>query len=119
MATADAQTSLIAELRELIVGAAPQPELAQAVLTCDAAAPLDRLMPFSSVIILGVLVAIEDRFGIVTTKSDLKTAVAGGATLERLAEMIRARLSESAPRKSGPLVPVRGRGTHSDGSGLG
>ena len=45
-------------------------------------------MPFSSVIALGVIVAVEDRYGIVITRPALQAAFAGGATLDKLADMI-------------------------------
>ncbi|HUQ72332.1 MAG TPA: hypothetical protein VM165_22590 [Planctomycetaceae bacterium] len=85
--------TLVTELRDLILRAAPQPELAQGVMTCDESEPLDRLMPFSSVIILGVLVAIEDRYQIAATKTDVRHVLTGGVTLQRLAEMIEAKLA--------------------------
>jgi hypothetical protein len=88
--------TLVTELRQLILRAAPQPELAQGVLTCGDTEPLDRLMPFSSVIILGVIVAIEDRYRITATKADVRRVLTEGATLRRLAEMIEARLSAAA-----------------------
>lgn len=87
---------LITELRELILRAAPQPELAQGVLTCGDSEPLDRLMPFSSVIILGVIVAIEDRYRITATKVDIRQILSEGVTLQRLAELIESRLAATA-----------------------
>jgi len=79
---------LVVELRELIYAAAPDPELARPVLECEAKAPLDPLIPFSSLIVLGVVVAVEDRYGIAVSRQALSRATAEGATLRSLAEMI-------------------------------
>jgi hypothetical protein len=76
------------ELRRLIVDAAPDRELAAPALHCDADAQLDTLIPFSSVIVLGVIVAVEDTYGIRVTKPMLASALAGGASLTKLARMI-------------------------------
>jgi len=78
----------IAELRTLIVEAAPDAEQAAPALTCAEEALLDGVIPFSSVIVLGVIVAVEDRYGIRVTKRMLQDALAGGATLQKLAQMI-------------------------------
>lgn len=80
--------AVVGQLRTLIVAAAPDPAQAAAVRSCPTNVPLDTVMPFSSVIALGVIVAVEDRFGIVVTRPALQTAFAGGATLEKLAVMI-------------------------------
>ena len=79
---------MIDELRRLIVEAAPDPEQAEPVVRCGADVVLDELIPFSSVIVLGVVVAVEDRYQIRVTKQMLATALAGGATLAKLARMI-------------------------------
>jgi hypothetical protein len=79
----------VQELRELIVGAAPDPDLARPVADCAADAVLDHVIPFSSIIVLGVVVAIEDRYGVRVTRDMLVRACAGGVTLDKLAEMIR------------------------------
>ncbi len=39
-------------------------------------------------ILLGVLVAVEDRFGIVVTREQLARACGGGSSLRKLARMI-------------------------------
>jgi len=76
------------DLRALIVAAAPDPALARPVDRCDPDDPLDHVIPFSSVIVLGVVVAIEDRYGVRVTRQILARALEGGATLNRLAAMI-------------------------------
>jgi len=80
--------SVIAELRELIVRAAPDPAQAEPVRTCAADAPLDALIPFSSVIVLGAVIAVEDHFGITVRRADLVRALDGGVTLAKLAAMV-------------------------------
>lgn len=80
----------VEELRRLIVDAAPDPALAAPALSCGEHALLDDLIPFSSVIVLGVIVAVEDRFSIHVTKQMLAQALAGGVTLRKLAAMIEA-----------------------------
>ena len=77
-------------LRRLIVAAAPDPALAEPVLACEVDAALDSLIPFSSLIVLGVIVAVEDTYGIRVTKPMLAQALGGGATLRKLAQMIEA-----------------------------
>jgi len=49
---------------------------------------LDAIIPFSSVILLGVVVAVEDRYGIRITRERLARACASGANLRQLANMI-------------------------------
>jgi acyl carrier protein len=77
-------------LRKLIVAAAPDPALAEPVLVCEVDAELDSLIPFSSMIVLGVIVAVEDAYGIRVTKQMLAQSLSGGATLRKLARMIEA-----------------------------
>ena len=79
---------MIDELRELIVKAAPDEARAAPVRTCGADELLDGLIPFSSVIVLGTVVAIEDHYGITVRRADLVRALDGGVTLDRLAAMI-------------------------------
>jgi acyl carrier protein len=79
---------LVRELRELIVASAPDPAQAAPVQTCSADEPLDGIIPFSSVIVLGTVIAVEDRFGITVKRTDLARVLAGGVTLMRLATMI-------------------------------
>jgi len=78
------------QLRRLIVDAAPDPALAAPALSCGEDALLDDLIPFSSVIVLGVVVAVEDRYAIRVTKRMLAQALADGITLRKLAAMIEA-----------------------------
>jgi hypothetical protein len=78
----------IDDLRKLVVAAAPDAMLALPVETCAEDQPLDGVIPFSSVIVLGVVVAIEDRYRMRVTKEMLAKAVGGGLTLRRLATMI-------------------------------
>lgn len=78
------------QLRRLIVEAAPDPALAAPVLACEVDAALDSLIPFSSLIVLGVIVAVEDTYAIRVTKPMIAQAMAGGATLRTLARMIEA-----------------------------
>jgi hypothetical protein len=80
----------IDELRQLIVAAAPEPALAEPALACGVDVALDSLIPFSSVIVLGVIVAVEDAYGIRVTKPMLAEVLRGGATLRTLAQMIEA-----------------------------
>lgn len=80
---------LVSELRELIVASAPDPAQAAPVRSCRADEPLDGIIPFSSVIVLGTVIAVEDRYGITVKRADLARALAGGGvTLDRLAAMV-------------------------------
>ena len=81
---------IVDELRELIITSAPYPAQAAPVRTCRADEPLDALIPFSSVIVLGTVIAVEDRYGITVRRADLQHALAGGVTLDKLAAMIEA-----------------------------
>jgi acyl carrier protein len=78
----------IDDLRALIISAAPDPAQARPVERCGPDDLLDRAIPFSSVIVLGVVVAVEDRYGVRVTRRMLARALEGGATLNRLATMI-------------------------------
>lgn len=80
--------SLVDELRALIVSAAPETVNVDAVLSCPDSLPLDELMRFSSLTLLGVVVAAEDRFGIAITRRDIEAMAAEGATLRSLAQMV-------------------------------
>lgn len=75
-------------MRDLIIRAAPDPALAEPVRFCRDGEMLDNLIPFSSVILLGVVVAVEDRFHITITGDMMARACADGATLRKLAVMI-------------------------------
>ena len=81
---------VVEELRRLIVDAAPDPALAAPAMSCDEDALLDSLIPFSSLIVLGVVVAVEDRYAIRVTKQMLARALGDGITLRKLAQMIEA-----------------------------
>ena len=58
------------------------------VRDCSPDEPLDAVIPFSSLILLGVVVAIEDRYGFRVTREQLGRACMSGTTLRGLAEMI-------------------------------
>ena len=58
------------------------------VRDCSPDEPLDALIPFSSLILLGVVVAIEDRYAIRVTREQLGQACQSGTTLRTLANMI-------------------------------
>jgi len=72
----------------LIIRAAPDVNAALPVRNCSPDEPLDAVIPFSSLILLGVVVAIEDRYGVRVTRDQLARACESGMTLRRLAEMI-------------------------------
>ncbi|HKN84627.1 MAG TPA: hypothetical protein VJW17_14360 [Pyrinomonadaceae bacterium] len=72
----------------MIVRAAPDVSAAMPVRDCSADDPLDAIIPFSSVILLGVVVAIEDRYSIRVTRDQLEQACQSGTTLRTLANMI-------------------------------
>jgi hypothetical protein len=80
--------NLVEQLRRLIVDAAPDPAQAAPVLTVAPDVPLDTVIPFSSLIVLGTVVAIEDELGIRVTKDDVVRASREGASLARLAAMV-------------------------------
>lgn len=82
------RSDLVSELRELIVRAAPDPDQAAPVLRCRVDEPLDSVIPFSSVIVLGTIVALEERFEVRITRAILSRALAGGVTLTKLAAMV-------------------------------
>ena len=72
----------------MIIRAAPDVNAAMPVRECSADAPLDAIIPFSSVILLGVVVAIEDRYGFRVTRDQLGRACQSGTSLRTLADMI-------------------------------
>lgn len=85
------QLELIIQLRELIVESAPDSAQAAPVRECGADDLLDGVIPFSSVIVLGTVIAVEDRFDVRITQQDLARAfTADGITLRRLAAMVEA-----------------------------
>lgn len=98
----ETSAEIISELRELIVRAAPDPAQAIAVRECGEDEALDSIIPFSSLILLGVVVAVEDRFAIRITYDSLTRACAGGTTLNKLARMIQTMQSENPGRKHAP-----------------
>ncbi len=81
-------TVVIDDLRELIVRAAPDPAQAVKVRECGEDELLDAIIPFSSLILLGVVVAVEDHYAIRITRESLMNACTGGTTLRKLASMI-------------------------------
>ena len=60
------------------------------VRDCSPDEPLDAIIPFSSLILLGVVVAIEDRYGVRVTREQLGRACVSGTSLRTLADMIEA-----------------------------
>ena len=58
------------------------------VRNCSPDEPLDAIVPFSSLILLGVVVAIEDRYGFRVTRDQLGKACQSGTSLRTLADMI-------------------------------
>jgi acyl carrier protein len=72
----------------LIIRAAPDVNAAMPVRDCSADEPLDAIIPFSSVILLGLVVAIEDRYKFRVTRDQLGHACQNGTTLRTLAIMI-------------------------------
>ena len=83
-----AQADLITQLRKLILDASPEPSRASAVQTCSPDDELDDLMPFSSIIVLGTIVAVEEAFCMRITRQELFRAFEGGVTLRKLAALI-------------------------------
>jgi acyl carrier protein len=74
----------------LIIHAAPDVNAAMPVRDCSPDEPLDAIIPFSSLILLGVVVAIEDRYGMRVTREQLARACESGTSLRKLADMIEA-----------------------------
>ena len=72
----------------MIIRAAPDVNAAMPVRDCAPDEPLDAVIPFSSLILLGVVVAIEDRYRIRITREQLARASVSGTSLRQLAEMI-------------------------------
>lgn len=68
--------------------AAPDINAALPVRNCSEDEPLDAIIPFSSLILLGVVVAVEDRYGIRITREQLSRASVSGTNLRQLADMI-------------------------------
>jgi len=72
----------------LIIRAAPDAAVAAPVRDCGEDEALDRIIPFSSLILLGVVIAIEDRYAVRITSDLLARACSSGTTLRTLATMI-------------------------------
>jgi acyl carrier protein len=72
----------------LIIRAAPDVNAAMPVRDCSPDEPLDDVIPFSSLILLGVVVAIEDRYGFRVTREQLARACQSGTSLRTLADMV-------------------------------
>lgn len=72
----------------MIIRAAPDVNAAMPVRNCSPDEPLDTIVPFSSLILLGVVVAIEDRYGFRVTRDQLGKACQSGTSLRTLADMI-------------------------------
>ena len=89
---------IIGELRSLILEAAPEPEQARPVLDCAADESLDAVIPFSSLIVLGTIVAVEDHFGVRVSRAAWDRLGQGAPTLRRLAAMIQSLLDEPETR---------------------
>jgi len=68
--------------------AAPDVSAAMPVRDCSPDEPLDDVIPFSSLILLGVVVAIEDRYGFRVTREQLARACQSGTSLRTLADMV-------------------------------
>jgi acyl carrier protein len=79
---------IVSDLRELILRSAPDETKVKLILTCGEDERLDALMPFSSVVVLGVIVAVEDRYGVSVTRDAFEGALKGGVTLRKIAEMV-------------------------------
>ena len=84
----EATAEIVSELRELIIRAAPDPSQASQVRECGEDELLDAIIPFSSLILLGVVVAVEDRYAIRVTRESIAQTCTGGTTLRKLAQMI-------------------------------
>jgi acyl carrier protein len=85
-------------LRELIMRAAPDVNAAMPVRDCSPDEPLDALIPFSSLILMGVVVAIEDRYGFRVTSGQLSQACQKVTSLRTLADMIENSVTEQRGR---------------------
>jgi acyl carrier protein len=72
----------------LILRAAPDENAALPVRNCSADESLDAIIPFSSLIFRGVVVAVEDRYGLRITREQLGRACESGTSLRTLADMI-------------------------------
>jgi acyl carrier protein len=72
----------------LIIRAAPDVKAAMPVRDCSPDEPLDALIPFSSLILMGVVVAIEDRYGFRVTSDQLAQACQNVTSLRTLADLI-------------------------------
>ena len=80
--------ALVTEIRQLLVDSAPDPDQARPVMDCATDEPLDGVIPFSSLIILGFVIAVEDRFAIEVDRATLAQFANGQPTLRSLAAAI-------------------------------
>ena len=79
---------LVRRLRELIVESAPDPQVARPILECSVDTAIDSVIPFSSLIVLGTIVAVEHHFDIRVSKEAWKQSQEQEPTLRRLAGLI-------------------------------
>lgn len=82
--------ALIDELRGLIVRAAPDQARAQPVLDLGPDVPINTAIPFDSLIILGFVVAVEDRYQVRVDRATLARVAGGTPTLRSLAAAVTA-----------------------------
>ncbi|MEZ4464082.1 MAG: phosphopantetheine-binding protein [bacterium] len=82
--------ALIDALRALILEAAPDRRRAEPVLELHPDDALNEAIPFDSLIVLGFVVAAEDRFGVRVDRATLARVTAGVPTLRGLAQVIEA-----------------------------
>jgi len=75
-------------LRRLIVESAPEPGQARAVLSCSPDRRLDEVIPFSSLLVLGTIVALEHHYKVRVTREALARATTDGATLQSIAGLV-------------------------------
>ncbi|MCP4448226.1 MAG: hypothetical protein GY811_23240 [Myxococcales bacterium] len=80
--------ALVRKLRELIVESAPDPQVAGPILECSIDTPIDSVIPFSSLIVLGTIVAVEHQFDISVSKEAWNQGLKQEPTLRRLAGLI-------------------------------
>jgi len=99
MGTQTRITETIDQLRELIERSAPHPEQAEPVRSCDADDVLDTIIPFSSLMVLGTVIAIEDHFSIDVKRSHIEEAALNGFTLRKLALAVIEATSSSTSTK--------------------
>lgn len=94
--------SAVDALRQLILQASPDRARAEPVLTVDPDAPLNAAIPFDSLIILGFVVAVEDRYGVRVDRATLARVTAGTPTLRSLAAVVEALGARTADGEAAP-----------------